>query len=119
MTTVVVAQRMWQRRDTAANWTSVNPVMQAGEIGIELSPTAGVSHKVKIGDGVSTWTQLPYFADSASAMAAHLAAADPHPQYQLESSINTVIDAQINARRNQPNGIAGLDASATHDGGNF
>jgi len=61
MATVVVAQRMWQRRDSAANWTSKNPVLAAGEIGVELGaePT---DTKFKIGDGSTPWTTLPYFA---------------------------------------------------------
>lgn len=63
MTDVVVAQRMWQRRDTSANWVARNPVLEAGEIGIELSGTAGVAHKVKVGDGVTVWTSLPYTVD--------------------------------------------------------
>ncbi len=67
MTEIVVAQRMWQRRDSAANWTSVNPVLQAGEIGVELSTPI----KFKIGNGVSTWSVLPYFTTGAAATYAH------------------------------------------------
>jgi hypothetical protein len=47
------------RRDTAANWTSVNPVLAHGELGIDLT-----SGKVKIGDGSSTWTALLYAFDT-------------------------------------------------------
>ena len=43
------------RRDTAGNWTSNNPVLNQGEIGVEL----GTSY-FKIGDGVSTWSELLY-----------------------------------------------------------
>lgn len=59
--TVVVAQRMWQRRDSAANWQSVNPVLAAGEIGVELGATPSDT-KFKIGDGVTPWNDLPYFS---------------------------------------------------------
>jgi len=45
--------RMLQRRDTAANWTSSNPTLEAGEIGFE-SDTA----KLKIGPGA--WNSLAY-----------------------------------------------------------
>lgn len=70
---MIVAQRMWQRRDSAANWTSVNPVMAAGEIGVEL----GSPIKVKVGDGVTAWTGLPYLGDaSLGATLAALEAAD-------------------------------------------
>lgn len=43
------------RRDTAANWTSVNPVLGVNELGIESD-----TDKEKIGDGTSAWTALPY-----------------------------------------------------------
>ncbi|QIN95188.1 tail assembly protein [Stenotrophomonas phage vB_SmaS_DLP_3] len=59
---VVVAQRMWQRRDTAANWASINPVMAAGEIGVELGATEADPQKFKIGNGKSPWNTLKYGA---------------------------------------------------------
>jgi hypothetical protein len=47
--------RMVQRNDTAANWTTTNPVLLKGEMGVEIDTA-----KVKFGDGVSTWTALGY-----------------------------------------------------------
>jgi hypothetical protein len=44
-----------QRRDTAANWTTANPTLLAGEIGIESD-----TEKIKIGDGSTAWTSLAY-----------------------------------------------------------
>lgn len=64
MAQIVVAQRMWQRRDTPANWASVNPVLAAGEIGVEIDPLADPTEeaaKCKIGDGLTAWNSLPYF----------------------------------------------------------
>ena len=46
---------MQQRRDTAANWTSANPTLLAGEIGIESD-----TNKIKIGDSSTAWTSLGY-----------------------------------------------------------
>ncbi len=43
------------RRDTAANWTSVNPVLNEGEMGLETD-----TNKLKIGDGYSTWSDRGY-----------------------------------------------------------
>jgi len=43
------------RNDTAAKWTSENPVLSKGELGIEID-----TNKFKIGDGTKTWTQLSY-----------------------------------------------------------
>lgn len=60
MAQVVVAQRMWQRRDTAANWTAKNPTLAAGEIGVQLGATAN-DIKFKIGDGATPWNTLNFF----------------------------------------------------------
>jgi hypothetical protein len=49
--------RMQQRRDTAANWTSSNPTLAAGEIGIETD-----TQKMKVGTGSTAWTSLAYTA---------------------------------------------------------
>ena len=43
------------RRDTAANWTSANPVLHLGEVGWEID-----TNKAKLGDGVRQWSLLPY-----------------------------------------------------------
>lgn len=43
------------RRDTAANWLSVNPVLASGEPALETD-----TNKYKIGDGTRTWSLLPY-----------------------------------------------------------
>lgn len=56
-----MATRMQQRRGTAAQWTSANPILAAGEIGFETD-----NNKFKIGDGVNHWDDLSYFSDAAS-----------------------------------------------------
>lgn len=43
------------RRDTSANWTSVNPVLLQGEPGFETD-----TGKLKIGDGTNPWNALEY-----------------------------------------------------------
>lgn len=43
------------RRDTAANWTTVNPVLLEGEVGLELD-----TGKSKRGDGTTAWNSLAY-----------------------------------------------------------
>jgi len=45
------------RRDTAANWTSTNPTLAEGEIGVETDTL-----KFKIGDGSTAWADLDYAA---------------------------------------------------------
>lgn len=50
-----MSNRIQFRRDTAARWTSINPTLQEGELGIETD-----TGKIKIGDGIKIWTELPY-----------------------------------------------------------
>jgi hypothetical protein len=50
---------MEQRRDTAANWLSNNPVLGPAEIGHETD-----TGKSKIGDGSTAWTSLGYWNPS-------------------------------------------------------
>ena len=53
-----MAVRIQLRRDTAANWTSNNPTLREGEIGIETDTL-----KMKVGNGSSTWTQITSYAN--------------------------------------------------------
>jgi len=48
------------RRDTAADWASVNPVLADGEVGLESD-----SGLVKYGNGTSQWSDLPYTTASS------------------------------------------------------
>lgn len=48
------------RRGTAAAWTLVNPVLADGEPGWERD-----THKLKMGDGVTAWSLLPYVFDAS------------------------------------------------------
>jgi hypothetical protein len=52
--------RIKQRRDTAANWTTNNPILALGETGWETD-----TGRVKIGDGTTTWQNLQYAAAGA------------------------------------------------------
>jgi hypothetical protein len=50
---------MLQRRGTASQWTSADTVLAAGELGVETD-----TGQFKIGNGIATWTLLPYFQDT-------------------------------------------------------
>jgi len=56
-----MATRMQQRRGTAAQWTSANPILNSGEMGWESD-----TNKFKIGDGTNHWADLDYFIDQSS-----------------------------------------------------
>jgi len=46
---------------TAAEWTSADPVLGLGEIGFESD-----TYQIKVGDGVTAWISLAYFAGVSS-----------------------------------------------------
>ena len=47
--------RIKLRRDTAANWLDANPILAAGEPGLETD-----TGKIKYGDGETAWADLPH-----------------------------------------------------------
>lgn len=62
MTTKTFNARITNKRDTSANWTSNNPVLLNGEIIIVDTEAGQVRYKV--GNGTSTYTQLPFTDES-------------------------------------------------------
>ena len=52
--------RIQVRRGTASEWTSANPTLAAGEMGVETD-----TRKIKIGTGSTAWTSLSYIASDA------------------------------------------------------
>lgn len=64
-----MAEKIQLRRDTASNWTSNNPTLSAGEVGVETD-----SVRIKIGDGQTTWTSLAYFGGITSINVANFSA---------------------------------------------
>ena len=50
-----MAVQIQLRRDTSTNWTSANPTLALGELGLETD-----GYKYKIGDGATAWTSLSY-----------------------------------------------------------
>lgn len=49
------------RRGTAAEWAAANPVLAAGEVGVETD-----TRVFRVGDGVTAFTALPAFSSAAS-----------------------------------------------------
>lgn len=56
------------RNDTSVNWSTANPVLQLGELGIDTT-----EKKIKIGDGTTPWNEL----DFSSSKGAELGTAAP------------------------------------------
>ena len=55
---------MQQKRGTASRWTETNPILLAGEIGVETD-----TRKIKIGDGITHWNNLDYMVVDAANIA--------------------------------------------------
>lgn len=83
-----MATRMQQRRGTAAQWTSANPVLAAGEIGFETD-----TNQFKMGDGLSAWADLSYFKN-------------------LEDLGGSLDDYILLTEKGAANGVATLDSGA-------
>jgi hypothetical protein len=100
------------RHDTAANWTSVNPVLALGEFGFETD-----TKKMKLGDGSTAWNSLGYLFVGAG-----------HPEliYHYETaagkaSIDTGVDARQAGSGDWANGYLlriDMNVRSTRAGGN-
>ena len=55
--------RIQVRRGLASEWTAANPVLAAGEMGVETD-----TNKFKFGNGTGTWTALSYAAADTAAI---------------------------------------------------
>lgn len=89
------------RRDTAANWTSVNPTLGPGEPALETDTLL-----VKYGDGVTAWTSLPYAAIDLPAVLEAYAGGDMPSSFTLSivdsasaAAWRTAIGAQESSAR--------------------
>jgi hypothetical protein len=50
-----MANRIQLRRDTAGNWSNINPILADGEMGVEWD-----TGFIKVGDGSTVWNSLDY-----------------------------------------------------------
>ena len=72
--------RIILRNDSSTQWdANSSQILLKGEVGIEFSTETG-KVKMKIGDGVKTWAQLPYFGgDECHVTEVEVAAGGDHP----------------------------------------
>jgi len=78
------------RRGTAAEWTSANPILLEGEVGVETD-----TKKLKVGDGLTVWASVPYITLTPAA-AATLYAPLANPTFtgtvSLDTGVNLVFE---------------------------
>lgn len=88
------------RRDTAANWTSANPTLAQGELGVETD-----TDKIKIGDGSTAWTSLGYIIDTGGYLLASNNLSD------LASSATALTNLGLTATATELNYTDGVTSS--------
>lgn len=82
-----MATRMQQRRGTQAQWSTTNPILADGELGLERD--TGV---VKIGDGLTPWNDL------APALAGTYVLASTFASHDAQVESNTTGIANLDTR---------------------
>lgn len=90
------------RRDTAANWTSSNPILAAGEPGLETDTL-----KIKYGDGSNTWANLSYQSVGNATFATSATTANVALSVEVSNVANIGNIATINLDGNVGNVLAG------------
>ena len=97
------------RRQATEVWASANPILAAGEPGVDT--TAG---RMKVGDGVTHWLALGWSTMSASEVQRAVAAADAIEQAgtPTDAVIATQIGTPTSATRQALNATFGVDAMA-------
>ena len=81
------------KRAKAVRWASVNPILADGEPGLEKD-----SAKVKYGDGITRWNDLPYSTGGGETvdLTSHIISNSPHPVYDdMESLTGLYENAKV------------------------
>ena len=94
------------RNDTTSNWESYNPILSAGEVGVDIT-----NGKLKVGNGTSTWLELDYIGsvDLSSYATKEEVSAEALARQQADNGLQTQLDAL-------PNTYVNLSSSQTVTG---
>lgn len=87
---MAVVTQIQVRRGTAANWTSTNPTLAAGEFGFETD-----TNKLKCGNGSSAWTALSYLATGATGTVTSVVASTGLTGGTITSTGTIAIDTSV------------------------
>lgn len=101
-----VYTRIKLRRNSASGWTSVNPTLLAGEVGIDTT-----NNKIKIGTGSAVWTALPYATLTPTEINALITGLQGQID-ALSTNLNNTLDDYVPVGDvGQPDGVASLNSS--------
>lgn len=99
-----MAQTIQLRNGTSTEWTTANPVLAEGELGLETD-----TNLYKIGDGATSWSSLPYREMSAVLASATFDAAAPDPTVGTAGLLRLYADSmggRIMLRQLGPSGLS-------------
>lgn len=83
--------RLKHLKDTTANWERANPILLDGEMGIEDKGNGKLA--TKMGDGITPWKNLPYYAKPVAEVEAEMAASNQ----ALQNQIDNIVLSQTNS----------------------
>ena len=86
--------RVQMKRDTSANWTSNNPVLLYGEN--IIVDTDGGEVRFKVGNGTSTYTQLPYTDEAIISRMLSLSGGTMTGNINMNGNVVTGLGAPVN-----------------------
>ena len=87
MSTTTLNTKFQLRRDLVENWITADPILADGEP--VLAEVEGV-YKLKIGDGETTFSELPYYGDSSSGGDADWVTLLNKPFYEKQVAAKTI-----------------------------
>jgi len=109
-----MANIIQSRRDTIANWQSVNPILAEGEIGFEKQGTSPETFKTKVGDGVNHWNDLPYQSTGGGSSSW----GDITGTLSDQTDLQAALDAKANLNGNATENFQVKDPVADNDAAN-
>ena len=120
-----MADRIQQRRDTAARWAKYNPILLEGEVGYVTDNP----NQYKIGDGVRAWNDLPLrgysgtisqvFGDDENLVVSQKTITDKFAELGLGTVIKYLTDNFSLNTNGFKKGYIGLDGIAVNDNSKY
>lgn len=86
----MAGSRIQFRRGNSDFWEDENPILRPGEPGYEKN-----TRRLKIGDGVTHWRELPYFGGADEVpleLQDHINSQTPHPVYDDGPSLAIIYE---------------------------
>jgi Major tropism determinant N-terminal domain len=90
-----MATRIKIRRDSAANWASVNPILASGEQGYVVN-----TRQIKVGDGSTRWNDLPYAVTGDLSMAGTTVSSKTQINFQVADAVHYTFAGTFDAAPN-------------------